>query len=152
MLRRIEAVEVAEQEARGVADAAIRIGDALQDFVRHRHLVAVIGRRDPQAQHVGAEFFIDLLRLDAVAERLRHLAALRIDGETVRQHFVVRRAAVHRDRRQQRGLEPAAMLIGAFEIHHLVAGFAREIRALIEHAEMRDARIEPDVEDVGDLS
>ena len=32
------------------------------------------------------------------------------------------------DRGQQRRLEPAAMLIGAFQIHHLVARRAREIR------------------------
>ena len=65
-----------------------------------RHLVAVIGRRDPQAQDVRAErlrsTFCGSMH---VAERLRHLAALRIDREAVRQHFVVRRVAVHRDAR-----------------------------------------------------
>ena len=104
--------------------------DALEDLVRHGHLVAVVGRGDPQAQHVRAERIHHLLRRDHVAERLGHLAALRIDREAVREHFVVRRAAVHRRRGQQRRLEPAAVLVGAFQVHHLVARLAlRDSRA-----------------------
>ncbi len=43
------------------------------------------------------------------------------------------------------------MLVRAFQIHHLVAGLARKFGALVEHAEVGHARIEPDVENVGDL-
>ena len=56
------------------------------------------------------------MRIDAVAERLRHLAAFAVDGEAVRQQRVVRRAAVEHRRGQQRRMEPAAMLVRAFEI------------------------------------
>ena len=148
--RRLEAAEVRQQEARGVADAAVDVGVALEDVVRHRHLVAVVGRGDPQAQHVGAHRVDDLLRLDRVAERLRHLLALLVDGEAVRQHLAVRRHAVHRHAGEQRAVEPAAMLVGAFQVQvgRLVQPVLRTLR---EHALVADARIEPDVEDVGHL-
>src|SRR5690554_6363663 len=45
---RLEAVEVGQQEARGVADAAVDVGGALQDLVGDRHLVAVVGGGNPQ--------------------------------------------------------------------------------------------------------
>ena len=64
---RVETVQVAEQEARGVAQAAVGVGVALQDFLRQRHLVAVVGAGDPQAQDVRAQGLHDVLRLDAVA-------------------------------------------------------------------------------------
>ena len=62
-----------------------------------------------------------VLRRDDVAERLRHLAALLVEHEAVRQHHVERRAAAGAAAFQQRGMKPAAVLVGAFEIHHRVA-------------------------------
>jgi hypothetical protein len=56
------------------------------------------------------------LRIDAVLERLAHLAALAVDGEAVGQQAAVRRAAVQRAGDQQRRVEPAAMLVVAFEV------------------------------------
>ena len=53
--------------------------------------------------------------------RLRHLLALLVEDEAVRQHDVVGRAAARAAALQQRGVEPAAMLVGAFEVHHAVA-------------------------------
>ena len=47
---------------------------------------------------------------------LRHLVALAVDDEAVRQQRLVRRAAVDGAAGEQRGLEPAAMLVGAFEV------------------------------------
>ena len=54
MRRRIEAVEIAEQESRGIADTSIGVRDALEDLVGNGHLVAVVGRSDPQAQNIRA--------------------------------------------------------------------------------------------------
>src|SRR5690606_24804444 len=59
---RVEAVQVAEQEARGVADAPVQVTAALEDLVGHRHLVAVVGGGDPQPQHVRAHRVDDLVR------------------------------------------------------------------------------------------
>ena len=51
-----------------------------------------------------------------VAERLRHLAALLVEDEAVGQHRLVGRRAARADGFEQRRMEPAAMLVGAFEI------------------------------------
>ena len=61
---------------------------------------------------------------------------------------------------QQRGLEPAAVLVGAFEIHHGVgaavalaadAGEAGKFLGVLQHEGVGGAGVEPDVEDVVDL-
>ena len=145
--RRVETVQVAEQEARGVAQAAVGVGVALEDLLRQRHLVAVVGRGDPQAQDVRAQLVHDVLRLDTVAQRLGHLAAVLVHGEAVGQALLVRGTLVDRHAGQQRGLEPAAVLVGPFQVQ--VGRLAEATRG--EHAFMGHARIEPDVEDVGDL-
>ena len=76
------------------------------------------------------------------------------------QHDVERRAAARAAAFQQRRLKPAAMLVGAFEIHHRVvaavelaldAGEARKVPRVFEHESVRRAGIEPDVENVVDL-
>ena len=54
---------------------------------------------------------------DDVADRLRHLAAFEVDQEAVRQHLLVGRPPARGQRHQQRALEPAAVLVAAFEIH-----------------------------------
>ena len=106
------------------------------------------------------EFFDHVLRRGDVAERLRHLAALLVEHEAVGQHHVERRAAAGAAAFQQRGMEPAAVLVGAFEIHHRVgpavvlaldAGEAREMLRVLQHEGVRRAGVEPDVADVVDL-
>ena len=56
---------------------------------------------------------------------LRHLVALAVDDEAVRQQRLVRRAAVDGAAGQQRRLEPAAMLVGAFQVQ---VGRVRQVR------------------------
>ena len=63
-----------------------------------------------------------LLRRGDVAERLRHLPALLVQDEAVRQHRLERGDAAGADRFQQRRLEPAAMLVRAFQIEVRRAG------------------------------
>ncbi|MNI33745.1 hypothetical protein D3C73_877060 [compost metagenome] len=147
VLGRIETVQVAQQEAGGVAQATVGVGGALEDFLRQRHLVAVVGRGNPQAQDVRAQLVHDFLRLDTVAQRLGHLAAVLVHGETVGEALLVRRALVDGHAGQQRGLEPAAMLVGTFQVQ--VGRLAEATRG--QHCFMGHAGIEPDVEDVGDL-
>ena len=99
------------------------------------------------------------LRRHDVAERFRHFAALLVEHETVGQHRVVGRAAARAAAFQQRGMEPAAMLVRAFEIHHLVGAAVmlrrmpqgREMLRVFQREGVGRAGIEPDVEDVVDL-
>ena len=145
---RIEAVQVAQEKAQRVAHAPIGIADPLEDLLRDAHLVGVVGRRDPQPNYVRAQCAGQLLRRENIAERLGHLAAVFIHGETMREHAAIRCAAVHGDRGQQRAVEPPAVLVRALEIQIARRG---DFRA--NHAEtvMHDAGIEPHVHDVGGL-
>src|SRR5690606_14698510 len=61
---------------------------------------------------------------------------------------VVRCASARAAGFEQRGMEPAAMLVGAFEID---VRRPLEVRPVLEREGMRGAGIEPDVEDVPDL-
>ncbi len=142
-------MQVAQQEAHGVAHAPIGIGHALEDLVRAAHLAGVVGGRHPQAQHVGAQVGHHLVRGHHVAQRLGHLAALLVHGEPVGEHALVGRALVHGLGHQQRAVEPAAMLVRSFQVH---LHRRRDLRALLAHALEAHARIGPHVHDVGDLA
>ena len=93
-------------------------------------------------------------------ERLRHLAPLLVEREAVRQHDVERRAPSRAAAFQQGGLEPASMLVRAFEIHHLV-GTAVDGRPdsrkpgkmdrILQHEGVGRAGIEPDFDQIVDL-
>jgi hypothetical protein len=85
------------------------------------------------------------LRRDDVAGRFGHLLALAIDHEAVRQQGLVRRVAVAGAAGQQTGLEPAAMLVGAFQIQ---VGRVRQAFAFLQQAGVGDAGIEPDIQRV----
>ena len=103
----------------------------------------------------------DALRRDDVADRFRHLAPVLVEHEAVGQYRVVGRAAARAAALQQRGVEPAAMLVGPFEIHDLVAaavaqpadaGEAGKLFGILQREGVGRARVEPDVEDVVDLA
>ena len=95
--RRVEAVEVAEREARGVANLSVRVRDALQDFLRAAHVLLVVGRDDPQPQNVSARILDELVGRDGVTRRLVHRAPLRVQSPAVRNDRAVRRAPVRRE-------------------------------------------------------
>ena len=77
--------------------------------------------------------------------------ALAVDHEAVRQQRLVRCAAVDGAAGEQRALEPAAMLVGAFEIEVGRVGELGLMRTA-QDARMRHAGIEPDVERVAHLA
>ena len=54
---------------------------------------------------------------DHIAERLRHRPALAVHDKPVGQDGLERGLVFQRDRGDQRDLEPAAMLIGPFQVH-----------------------------------
>ena len=54
---RVKTVQVGEQKAYRVANAAIGIGGALQDFIRYGYLGAVISACNPQAKNICAQFY-----------------------------------------------------------------------------------------------
>ena len=90
---RAEVMQGAEHPADGVAELPIGLDRVLQDFRADALVVGVVAGCDPQAQDIGAAFLDHGLRLDGVAKRLRHLAAVFGLGEAVGQHDVIGRAA-----------------------------------------------------------
>ena len=64
------------------------------------------------------------------------------------QHLFIRRDTMHGDGTQQRGLEPTPVLIRSFQVH-LRGAF--QLISLIQHTAVGNARIEPDIENIGDL-
>ena len=64
----------------------------------------------------------------------------------MREHRLVRRPAARAHRLEQRGVEPAAMLVRALEVH---VRRPAQVRSRLEHGRVAAAGIDPDVEDVG---
>ena len=85
------------------------------------------------------------MRLNDVAERFAHFAPAFIYGEAVGEQAFVGRMAVNGAAGEQRGVEPAAVLVAAFEVE--VGGIA-DVVALAQDGVVGGAGVEPDVEDV----
>jgi hypothetical protein len=66
--RRVEARKVAEQEARGVADAPVGVDHAGQDLVVNVEVARVVGGGHPQAHDFRAQLLGHALRVDRVAQ------------------------------------------------------------------------------------
>ena len=149
--RRVEVGRVGKQEAQRIADPAVGFDDALENLVGDRQLARVVGSRHPQTENIGAERVGNLLRGNHVALGLRHLQALAVDHEAVRQQCLVWGTAVHGAADQQGALEPAAMLVRTFEIE---IGRIRQFVAVraAQDACVCGARVEPDVERVAHLA
>ena len=145
-----EVLEVAQQEPQRVAQAAIAVGGAFQDLLADAQVNRVVGLRHPEAQDVGTVFVDHRLRGDGVAERFGHLHALFIQREAVGQHAAVGRTALGAAGLQHRGMEPAAMLVGALEIQ-VGDAIVRPVRAVAQHEGMGGARVKPHVQHVIDL-
>ncbi len=162
--RGIEAVEIAEEEAEGVAQLAIELGAALHQVFAGGHVFAEVDGGDPEAHDFAAHALGDVDGIDAVAEGLGHGAALLIEGPAGGGDVGVGRAAAESDGGEQRGVEPAAVLIAAFEIEGLRCRALRAflvLEGLIDGAQVgvgfadgepACAGVEPDVEDVGFLA
>src|SRR5690554_763815 len=149
VLFRIKPGQVAEQEAGGVTDTAVAVCSLAQDVLGYGHLAAVVGGGYPQTQDVGTQFVHHFLGRDHVAHGFGHLVALAVHGEAVGQHLLVRGHAVHGDGGFQGGLEPAAVLVRAFQVH-----IGRELAQLFTYPQYRivgDAGIKPDIQGIQDF-
>ena len=132
------AVKRAEKVAKRIAETAIAVRRALDDLRPDAKVIVIVGTDHPQAEDVGAVLVHDLLRRDDIAQRLRHLASLLVEHETVRQDTLVGRLAARGAGLQKRGMEPAAMLVGTLEIE---IGRAFEISPFLQHEGMGGAGI-----------
>jgi hypothetical protein len=119
VVRRIEVVEISEEIPERVADLPVRLG--LLEDLGETFMSSEIDLGHPEAEDVRAESLRDLDRRDDVAERLRHLldaARLRVEveREPVCQNLAVGRPAARPHTDEERGVEPAPVLIVPLEI------------------------------------
>ena len=76
----VEVVEVAEEEAEGVAQLAVVVADALHEVFAGGDVFAEVDGGDPEADDLAAETLGDVDGIDAVAEGFREGAALFVEG------------------------------------------------------------------------
>ena len=93
---RVEAVEVAEAVARGVAELEVVLAEVLEDILRAAHVHMIVGRAGPQTHDVRAELLYHIGGIDAVAEGFVHRAALAVNGPAMGKAFLIRRALAQR--------------------------------------------------------
>ena len=106
----------------------------------------VIGRACPQTADVRAVLLEHVGGIDAVAEGLVHGLALAVDGPAVGDALFERSALAQRaDCGQQRGLEPAAVLVEALKVD----GRGPEALILLHGGIVGRAGVEPAVKRVG---
>ena len=125
--------EIAEQIAERVAELAVGLDIGLDDLGADAEVLGVVRAHGPEPQDLGARLADHVLRRHHIAERFRHLAPVLVDDEAVRHHRIIGRAAARAASLKQRGLEPAAMLVRAFEIE---LGRPFEVGALLQHERM----------------
>ena len=123
----VEVVEIRKLVAQRVAEEAIGFGNFFDAVVADPDVATVVLGRDPEAHNVSAElvhvavgglgFFVGGLGALGDFFLLLGIDLAGFDHEAVGEHGFVRGRAIAREREEQRGLEPAAVLVGAFEIN-----------------------------------
>ena len=92
---RVKVAHIGQQKLERVADAAVSVDHARQDFVVTSNVAGVVTGGHPQADDFGTELLGGFLRVDAVAGAFAHLVALAVHREPMCQDAFVGRAAVH---------------------------------------------------------
>ena len=142
---RVEVVEVAEEEAEGVAQLAVVVADALHEVFAGGYVFAEVDGGDPETDDLAAEALGDVDGIDAVAERFGEGAALFVEGPAAGRDHLVGGLVADGDRGEERGVEPAAVLVAAFGVE---VGGGVELGFEVEDGVPACAGFEPDVEDV----
>ena len=143
-------VEVREEDAERIANAAVGIREAREDFLGEWNIVGEIHATDPQAEQVGTVFVHIVVGvggfLVTASGGLRDFfARVDIHHEPMREHGAVGGFFVEGDGGHERTLEPAAVLVSRFEIE---VGGEGEFGALAQDGFVAEAGIDPDIERV----
>ena len=130
----VEVVQIAEQVSAGVAHFSVDVRELAQDSGADGHIGGVVHRAHPEPQHISAVGRLLLLvlaplddhhRINDIAEGFAHLSPLLVEGEAMGEYALVGGMAVDGHGGEQGTLEPAAVLIGSFEIE--VSGVAERL-------------------------
>jgi hypothetical protein len=111
-------------------------------------VIRIVDHGGPEPDDLGTALADHYLGIDSVALGFGHLLASLIHGEAVGEDGVIGRSAARSGAFQQRRLEPAAMLIGAFEVE---VGRPLRMGPVLQGEGVGGATVEPDIQDVLDL-
>ena len=143
--------ERAEQEAEGVAELAVDfVGEAAEQGKAGDDVFAEVDAGDPEADDFGAELAGDFAG-DLAAHGFGEGFAVFVDGPAIGGDRLEGRAVVHADGAEQRGHEPAAVLVAALGVEvgaWVGAGCLHGVGVEVEDGVGAGAGLEPDVEDV----
>ena len=142
---RCKVIQIAQDEPAGVADAPVGFHQALENFLGNADVVGIVLRRHPQPQDFRAVFGNGVFRVDGVAAGFGHLFSFAVHDKAVGQDAFVGGPSAGSDGFQKGRVEPAPMLIGAFQVQ--IAGRA-QLRPFFQHCRVADARIEPDIQNI----
>src|SRR5262245_2427602 len=115
---RTEVMQIAKQNTKRVANAAIGIAETRKDFFRERHVGRVINAAGPKSKKIGAILANEMIGSSwfLICAGFGNLLPIHIDDETVSHTRFVWRTVIQGDACHQGGLKPAAMLVGCLEI------------------------------------
>src|SRR5205814_6537424 len=104
----------------------------------------------PQPNQISAMLLYEMTGVHrlVVGPGLGNFLSIKVDDEAMSKTHLVRRAIVQGDAGHERGLKPAAMLIGCFEIH---VGRITQFRMSSTDCAMRNAAIDPNVDGIAAL-
>ena len=155
---RVKVAHIGEQELQGVAHPSVGVHHAGQNLGVDVQVARIVGGRHPQAHDFGAHFFGDFLWCHGVAQAFAHFATLAVGGKPVGEQALVGCTVVQGAAQQQRAVEPAAVLVVAFEVE---VGFRPLVMegctvvgvfvAATQHVLKGGAAVKPDFQDVGAL-
>jgi len=115
----VESVEVAEEDAEGVAQAAVGFGDLLEEVFAEGDFGLPVDGGDPQSDDVGAVFVVEVGGVGGFAGFFvvglgGFLSGVLIDDKAVGHDGFVGSMAAPGGGEHEGTLEPAAVLIGGF--------------------------------------
>ena len=144
----IKIIQIGNENTNRVTDLAVSVGQLLEDQIGHAHVHAVIRGSHPQTHQICTVLSDHVHRGNNVAQGFVHCLAVAIYHPTVGQNSLVRslRLAASTDGSQQRGLEPSAVLIRAFQIQ---IGRPNVFILILHHRKVRGAGVKPTVQSIG---
>lgn len=141
----IETFELTEEESDGVSVSAIIFADLTENALADGEVGAIIFGSNPEAQHISPALIHDILGWNDIAQALAHGLAFFVEGKAMGEDGFIGGGAASGHGDEKTGVEPSAVLVGAFEVE-LRRGV--EFGAIFKNGNVGGAAIEPDIEDI----
>ena len=147
---RVEVGDVAQEDAKGVAEAAVRFRDLFEEVFSERNFVLPVHGGGPETDDVSTVFVVKILGVSRFAGGLGigfgcFFTGILVDDKGMGHDGLVWGGAAPGDGEHERALEPATMLVSGFKIE---VARSMQFRASFENGDVRTAGVDPDVQRV----